>query len=144
MITIALITWLIPIAINIYLDRNGVKRNYFQVNSIRIIAFIVHAAVFFNLKGGDFYWYDIKRNTPIIIFYLTSYWIFFDSGLNVVRGKIKQLGFWKGLLYRDTSEKDSGWIEKIFINNTAGYVASKAFALLMLICSIILIYIQNS
>lgn len=143
MITLALITWLIPIAINIYVDRHGAKRNYLQVNSIRGFVLIVHSVIFFKLEGGDFYWRDIQRNAPIVTFYISSYWIFFDAGLNVVTGRVKQLGFWKGILYRDTKEKDSGWIEKLFVNNTVGYVVSKSIALLLLICSIIIIYVNN-
>lgn len=141
---IALITWIMVIGVNVYLDRNGAKRNYLQVNTVRFMALIFHSIIFFKLSGGNFYKEDIQRNTPILMYYFTSFWLLFDIGLNLVRGRIKeQGGFWKGLLYRDTKEKDSGWIEKIFVKWDFGYYFLKFLAFLGFILSIILIYVNE-
>jgi hypothetical protein len=140
---IALITWLIPIGINIYLDRNGAKRNYFQVNTIRGIALVVHGALFFNLQGGYFYKEDILRNIPIVVFYFTSYWLFFEAGLNMVTGRIKEHGFWKGLLYFDQREGDSGWIDGFFKKFPQLHTPAKLAALGIMIISIVLIVINH-
>jgi len=143
-VTIALLLWLLPIIVNIYMDRNGAKRNYLQVNTIRGIALIVHGAVCFDMDGGNFLMKDIIRNTPIIVFYFTSYWLFFEAGLNYVRGRIEeQGGFWKGILYYDRSEGDSGWIDGFFADKPKAHTVAKVVSLIAMILSIIIIYKQN-
>jgi len=135
-ITIALLTWFIPIAVNVYLDRNGAKRNYLQVNMIRGIVLILHAVFFFNLQGGYFRSEDIIRNTPIIIYYFTSYWLFFEIGLNIVRNRAS-------IWYYDTKELDSGWIDGFFAKYPSLHKPAKTLAAVLLLLSIIFIYINN-
>lgn len=125
MTTLFLSLWLIPIAVNIYADRNGAKRNYLQVNIIRGAAAILHA-ILFN-----------PQNTiewiPILIFQVTSFWILFEIGLNLVRGN--------PLLYYDSKEGDSGIIDRFFkwAGPTAHFVAKLA-ALILCVLSGIVIY----
>lgn len=132
-ITIGLLLWLIPIAFNIYVDRNGAKRNYLMVNVLRGMAMIAHG-IYFDPS-------DITEHWPVILFQFTSYWLVFEIGLNIVHKRIQQFGFWKGLLYYDQSEGDSGWIDRLFKwTGPTFHAICKVMALIVCILSIICIY----
>lgn len=128
MTTFLLLLWLIPIAVNVYLDRNGRKPNYLKVNIARGMAAIVHGALF---NPSNFYDY-----LPVFIFQITTYWLFFELALNIIRGK--------ELMYYDRFEKDSGYIDRFFA--WAGrelHVICKFASLVFMILSIILIYMNH-
>jgi hypothetical protein len=124
-ITGLLLLWLIPIGINIWVDRNGDKPNYLMVFVLRAIASIVHM-VFFDVRNG----LDI---IPLFIFQITSFWILFEIGLNLVRDR--------PFLYFDRTENDSGWIDEIFdFLGTTAHAVAKAAALTACVLAIIAIY----
>jgi hypothetical protein len=136
MILLKLLTWLIPISINIYLDRNGAKRNYLQVFIIRAIIAILHGAWMlptdFNYSAASSLQL-ILIWLPFLIFQITSYWLLFEIGLNAVRGN--------GILYYDTKESDSGWVDRLF--KWAGWkmhLIAKIFSFIIMVLSIIVIY----
>jgi hypothetical protein len=119
-----LLLWLVPIAINIYADKDGDKPNYLQVFILRGFCAILHGALF-NPQG----WVDYE---PILIFQVTSYWLLFEIGLNAVRGR--------ALLYYDTVEKDSGWIDRFFaLAGREWHLAAKISAFILMVWSIIVI-----
>jgi hypothetical protein len=125
MITIYLLLWLLPIAGNVYLDRNGRKPNYLQMFIIRGFFAILHAILFNPHNTLDW--------IPILTFQVTSFWIFFELGLNIVRGN--------DWLYYDDREHDSGVIDRLF--SWAGYefhAIVKAIVFVFMILSIIVIY----
>lgn len=95
------------------------------------------------MQGGYNLIEDFKDNWSLTLFCFTSYWLVFEIALNVVRGRVKQLGFWKGLLYFDTVEKDSGWIDGFFAKYKKLHTPSKLFALLVMLVSIYTIYATN-
>jgi len=136
MILIKLLTWLLIPSANAYLDRNGAKRNYLQVFIVRAIVAIVHGAW---MLPTDFYYSDANALqlllvwAPYLIFQITSYWIFFELQLNIYRKR--------ALLYYDTKEKDSGWIDEFFAwaGREVHFVA-KVMALVVMALSIISIY----
>ena len=68
---------------------------------------------------------NIVNNIPFIIWQLTSFWIFFDIGLNLSRGK--PIGY-KG--------KTSGWLDRLPV---AYYWLFKVIALIIMVYTIIFI-----
>lgn len=131
-ITLALLCWLLVPVVNVYMDRNRPKRIYLVVNILRGMGLIAHGIIFFDMQGGYFRWADIIRNTPIITFYITSYWLIFEAGLNYIWGE--------KLLYYDTVEKDSGWVDGFFAKYPKLHTPAKATALVVCILSILAIY----
>lgn len=132
--------WLIPILVNVYIDRNGKKPNYLIVNTLRGMAAIVHGVLFdlachiFPVEWSHYtYWETFLIFLPLIIFWTTSYWIIFEAVLNKVRGK--------EFFYFDTVEHDSGLIDRLFsvLGERAHFVA-KMIALFLCIASMTVIY----
>lgn len=133
MMTFKLLLWLIPIAINVYVDRKGRVPFYLLVNIARGIAAILHGTLM--LTGVDYtpwtmaWWELILLWLPIFTFQMTSFWLLFDLGINIVQKK-------SSLLYRDTKEGNSGWIERFFKDKPDWtYYTAKAAALVLLIIS---------
>lgn len=125
MITLKLFLWLIPIGVNVWVDRKGRKPNYLMMFMLRGMASIVHAVLFDPTVPMDYF--------LILIFQVTSFWILFDLLLNALRGR--------PALYYDTKEGDSGWIEKIFARlGPTAYAAAKVGALTACILAIQTIY----
>lgn len=93
-----MILWLVYIAsevtIQAHLIGKGWKPNYIQLFILRGAASIVHGAIIDVESFGEYFW--------LLAFQVTSFWILFDLGLNIVRGK--EL-FYKG--------KNSGWLDKL-------------------------------
>lgn len=117
--------WLIPIAANIYWDRNGRKPNYLQMFIIRGMAAILHA-ILFNPK-------DTTEWIPILIFQVTSFWIFFEIGLNIVRGK--------PIMYYDNVEGDSGMIDRFFkVAGVELHFIAKCACIILMVLSAIVVY----
>jgi hypothetical protein len=140
MTTLILFLWLIPIAINVYIDRHGKKPNYGIVFTIRGIAAILHGVLFDVVVGWfppNLHLYSVHELflmwLPLLLFQVTSYWIIFELAINRVTGKE-----W---LYFDRHEKDSGWIDKIFdaLGNGA-HLAAKIMALIVCIVAIATLY----
>lgn len=138
MMTFKLLLWLIPIAINVYLDRKGRVPFYLLVNIARGAAAILHGILM--LTGVDYTpwtmtgWELVQLWAPIFLFQVTSYWILFDLGINIVQHK-------PSLLYADRKEHNSGWVEKLFAKLPVGfYYIAKLAALVVLILSIIVLY----
>jgi hypothetical protein len=109
----SIITWLLVPLFNAWMDRKGAKRNYLFVNTLRGIAMIMHAVIFFHPEGGYNFFGDLWQGFPYLIFYFGSYWIVFELALNILTGRTKRYG-WEGLLYYDQKEGDSGWIDRLF------------------------------
>lgn len=140
MVTFILFLWLIPIAVNVYADRNGRKPNYGMMFVLRGMAALSHAVIF-DIVCNYFpdnlhlysHWQLFLIFLPLLLFYTTSFWIIFELALNMVRGR--------ELLYFDRKERDSGWIDKIFdaLGNGAHLVA-KILALVLCVLSIMVIY----
>jgi hypothetical protein len=135
-----LLLWWLPVAVNVIIDRKGKKPNYLIVNILRGIAAIVHGAIFFS---GDTWenrheWTDYAT---LILFQLTSFWLLFEVGLNLIRIQNKSLlgGLtMSNLLYYDTKEKDSGWVDLFFTWTGKGvHLGAKLAALYFCIWSFV-------
>lgn len=140
MITFILLLWLIPIAANVYMDRNGRKPEYIQMFILRGMAAIIHAIlldvvcdVFPDNLWTYSVWGLILIWLPVLIFQTTSFWILFEIALNIVRKR--------EVFYFDRKEHDSGWIDRIFDALGSGiHLLAKIIALVICILSIITIY----
>lgn len=93
-----MILWLIYIALEITIQSNLIRKGwkpiYIQLFIIRGMASIVHGIYLGVEPGWDY---------PLLVaFQATSFWILFDLGLNIVRGK--------DLFYQG---KTSGWLDKL-------------------------------
>lgn len=134
------VMWLIPIGVNIYIDKDGKKPNYFLVFIFRAVAAIAHGIVydlFFDYFPTEWSSYNYIETfliyAPILFFQVTSFWILFELGLNIVRGR--------ELLYFDRKENDSGWIDQIFdVLGNGAHLIAKIFALIICILSIMSLY----
>ena len=121
-----LLPWFLVIAGNIYLDRNGRKPNYLLMNGIRLIALSWHQLLF---NPNE---YEL-RDLAVVIFDLTSFWIFFELGLNIVRKK--------PLLYYDTKELDSGYIDRFFAwAGKEAHTIAKVLCFILMVLSLIVIH----
>lgn len=117
--------WLIPIAANVYMDRNGRKPNYLAMFCARGFFAIVHA-ILFNPHNFFDWW-------PILLFQVTSFWILFELALNIVRKK--------PLLYFDTVEHDSGLIDRVFSKLGITFHAfAKVLCFAVMVLSIAVLY----
>lgn len=124
-ITVYLLIWLLPIGVNVWVDRDGRKPNYLQVFILRGIAAILHG-IYFNP-------HNMVEYFPVFVFQVTSFWLLFEGALNVIRKK--------PLLYYDHEEGDSGWIDRFFKwTGPKFHMVAKMFTLLLCILSIIVIY----
>ena len=132
MITIKLIVWLLLIAFNVYLDRNGRKPDYLVTGILRGIAAILYLGLIWDVQGGYSLWTDFKEFWSLLLFMGTSYWLFFEVGLNYLRIK--------PLLYYDRIERDSGWIDRFFADHPKLHTPAKIFALCLMILALIDIY----
>lgn len=140
MVTFILLLWLIPIAANVYADRNGRKPNYLQMFIIRGMAAIFHAILldvsvgYFPENLWDYSALDMLLMwMPILLFQTTSFWIVFEISLNIVRGR--------ELFYFDRKERDSGIIDRVFDALGSGaHLLAKIAALVVCILSIVVIY----
>lgn len=138
--TFILLLWLIPIALNVYVDRDGRKPNYLQMFLIRGLAAVLHAVILdvtCDVFPDNLWRYNAIELMliwmPVLLFQVTSFWILFELVLNIVRGR--------ELLYFDRQERDSGWIDQIFdaLGNGA-HLAAKIVALIICILSTMAIY----
>jgi len=140
MTTFILFLWLIPIAVNVYVDREGHKPNYMIVFIIRGMAAILHGIIldvccdYFPENLWQFSVLElIGIYAPIFLFQATSFWIFFELALNSI---LRREPF-----YFDRKERDSGWIDKIFDSlGTGAHLTAKVCAFIVMILSIITIY----
>lgn len=123
--TFFLLLWLLPIAANVWADAKGRKPNYLMMFVIRGMAAILHGILFDPQNLKDYF--------PVFVFQVTSFWLLFEIGLNIVRKK--------PILYYDTTEHDSGWIDKFFsFTGREFHFFCKVIALLLIVFSIIVIY----
>lgn len=119
-----LLLWFIVPEINARLDKNGPKRNYLQVNTIRGIVAFFHWCLF--VSEPDQYMTLIW----LIVFQLTSFWLYFEIRLNLLRDN--------PILYYDTVERDSGIIDRFFADQAwYWHPIAKLAALVMMIYAII-------
>lgn len=126
MTTLLLLLWLVPIAANIYADRNGRKPNYLQMFILRAMASLIH--MFFFVRSPE-QWQLILW---LIVFQTTSFWLLFEGILNLVRGR--------ELFYYDRVEKDSGWIDRFFANKQGLHFAAKVICFAFMVYSITRVY----
>lgn len=121
-----LLLWLIVPIGNVWMDRKRPARdNYIQVNLVRGALAIIHGAwvmpsgIDFGAVSG---WGLLMYALPLWAYQIASYWVVFEAGLNLV---------WKeALLYYDTDEGNSGWVDRFF--KWAGKWAHAAAKLLAL------------
>ena len=132
MITLKLFIWLLPIAFNVWTDRKGRKPDYLVMFILRGCAAILYLGWVWDAQGGYHLIDDVVNLTPLIMFMVTSWWLFFEAGLNFVRKK--------PLLYYDTKEKDSGWIDRFFAKYQKLHTPAKLLAILLLLLSLTDIY----
>lgn len=126
MLTFLLSLWLVPIGVNVWFARKREKPNYLVQFIIRGMASLLHGALFIRSQEQ---W---PIAIVIVIFQITSFWIVFELALNIIWGE--------PLMYYDTKEKDSGWIDRFFAWAGPGYhFAAKIAALIVCILSIIVI-----
>lgn len=127
--------WLVYIAACIVLNWynitiRGKKPVYFASNQWRAffgIIFLIIMSAQDGFNGIDFaYPRTLIPYIPHAVYILSSFYLFFDPGLNWLRGKR-----WN---YRG---KSSGWIDR---SKIAVYYTVKAVALAGLVCSIIIIW----
>ncbi len=118
--------WLLPISGNIYLDRKGRKPFYLAMFIIRGIAAICHGVLFNPQNTADY--------LPVFIFQVTSFWLLFELGLNILQKR--------PLLYYDRKEGDSGWIDRFFAFVGPTWHAVAKFCALI-VCILSIIYILN-
>lgn len=132
MITLKLLIWLLPISFNVWTDRKGRKPDYLVMFILRGCAAILYLGWIWDVQGGYNLIDDFKNIWSLVLFMVTSWWLFFEVGLNIVRGK--------SLLYYDIKEKDSGWIDRFFAKYKKLHTPAKLFALLLLLLSLTDIY----
>lgn len=128
-IALKLLIWLVAIAANVYMDRKGRKPNYLQMFIIRGIAAFLHWCMFVSDPS------QVPLLINLIIFQVTSFYIFFELGLNIVRGRP-----W---LHYDYVEGDSGWIDRFWKNvyrKKKTHIYHHVFKLCVLILMCIAIY----
>lgn len=132
-VILKMIVWLIVPAVNMYVDRKGRVPFYLPVNIVRFMCAILHGVLM--LTNVDYTpwtmsgWQLVLLWAPIFIFQATSFWLIFDVGINILQKK-------PHILYRDTKEGNSGWIERFFKDKPDWtYYTAKAAALVLLIIS---------
>lgn len=129
MTTFLLVLWFGVIAFNVWWDSDGHKPNYVVVNTLRVVAAIVHCYFFF---PDPKVW---QTFIPVFAFQLTSYFIFFPWWLNVVTEKNP------AFLYIDRTEHDSGRTDRFFSNFKPWVLlAVKVVAFITMVASIVFIY----
>ncbi len=127
MITLYLLIWFLVPEANAYIDRKGRKPIYIQTFIFRGIAAFFHWCIF--IRTPD----QWPLLVWLIVFQLTAFWIWFEIRLNLYRGK--------PILYYDTTENDSGWIDRFFAKlGLKWHLAAKVTALVTMIISIVRIY----
>jgi hypothetical protein len=130
-IALKLLSWLLVIGGNVYLDRKGRKPHYLIMFLARGFCAIVHGSLLFTPNN----WKDYA---PVFVFQITSFWLFFELALNIVRKN--------PLLYYDKKENDSGWIDGFFywlyrkLESDFLHTYAKALAFVLMVISIIVIY----
>lgn len=141
LITFILLLWLIPIVINVYIDRYGKKPHYSVVFIFRGGAAIIHGIIFdvvFDYFPNDWsaynYWDTFLVYLPLLTFWTTSFWILFEIALNIAHGRNE-------ILYYDRREGDSGWIDRFFkLAGPTAHLIAKILALIACVLSIINLY----
>ena len=129
MTTLLLILWFAVIAFNVWVDSDGHKPNYFQVNFMRITAMVFHLCGF---TPDPSEWLLI---IAVILFEVTTYFIFFPWWLNFVTQKPDPF------LYIDRTEHDSGWVDRWFSKYSRGFLLFwKVLAGVVMAISIYFIY----
>lgn len=132
-IALKLLIWLLPITANIIADADGRKPNYAAMFFLRAFAFIAYGLLWTLPTYGWFLkWW------PVALLQLTSYWLFFELGLNIAYNIRENEN--RSLLYYDRKEKDSGWIDRFFARFPHLHKPAKILAAVGMVVSIIYIY----
>jgi len=97
------------------------KPIYLQSFIIRGMAAILHALLFNPQNVVDW--------LPVLLFQVTSFWLFFPAFLNGLRRK--------PLLYVGT---DSGWTDAYFLKHPFNQIIAKVAALVLMVLSTVVIY----
>lgn len=132
MTTLLLFIWPLFIAVCVYRDRKGRKPVYLFEFFIRAMALVLYW----------FLWTKYEEDTLLIfwvsVYAITSFWIFFEMALNLVRGRV--------LFYYDFTEGDSGIIDGFFkklywkYKTHAFHLAAKVLVFVIMVFSITRIY----
>jgi hypothetical protein len=135
-LTLKLLLWLVPIALNVWADAKGRKPNYGMMFALR--GFIAVTYQFFivppdmmpwTLSG----WQLVMVWLPIMLFQTTSFWIIFELSLNIIQKR-------DNLLYYDIKEKDSGYIDRFFAwAGPTWHAVAKGLAFIVMVLSIAVI-----
>jgi hypothetical protein len=120
---IQMLGWLALIGVNVLIDyrliKSGKGVNHVFETIIRIAAGILYAGLLFGVRRPD------EHAGWVAMFQATSFWIFFELGLNLSRGLEP---FYVG----ETAKSD-----RFFRNNMPIFLMLKVFALVFLITSIV-------
>lgn len=136
---VKLFSWFIVVLVRIVIDRKGkkyTKSGYFKINfTLAFFAFWFNVLFFL----GKYTYEELDGwimldHFLLAVWHWTSYWLFFEGGLNIVRKRIQQLeSFWKGLLYYDRKEGDSGGIAIFFAKHPKLHKPAKVLAFILFI-----------
>jgi hypothetical protein len=123
MIIVQMLGWLALIALNVFIDfkliKSGKGVNHVFETVIRIMAAILYAGLLFGVRRPD------EHAGWVALFQATSFWLFFELGLNLSRGLEP---FYIG---------ETALSDRFFRKNMPVYLGLKLFALVLLITSII-------
>lgn len=119
-----MIGWLLLISINVVVDWYLIEKlkkgvNHVAETVLRIGVAILYAGLVFGVRAPN------EHAQWVAIFMPTSFWLFFELGLNKARGLEP---FYVGL----TAKSD-----KFFRRNFPMYIGLKGFALILLVVSVI-------
>lgn len=125
MVTLKLFVWFVVIGVEIYrnyymIERSKERPNYTLSFILRGMAAIFHGILFSPSNWVEYF--------PVFIFQVTSFWILFDLGLNILRNEAI---FYTG--------RDSGLLDKVG-KFPLTYLLLKVAAFTLLVLSIIVIY----
>jgi hypothetical protein len=127
MITLKLLVWIAYISFDVWINYRIIEVNkrrprYLLLNIMRGSAFVLYGRLVWDMKPEIWY-------LNVLLFCVTSFWIGFDSVLNLTRGK--------HMLYIGPQ---SGWIDKWGVSNPVLYYLCKFFALIILVLATINIF----
>lgn len=125
---IKLFSWFLVIFGRIWMDRNGRKYSTYLPVWIALGALSIAHGALMDIEYREDYFgggYIPWTFFPLVIWQMCSYWIFFELGINICMERMLQLGVWKGLLYFDQKEGDSGNIDRFFAKHPKLHTPAK-------------------
>lgn len=134
--TLKLFSWFAVILIRVLMDRKGRKYSTYLPIWIALGALSIAHGALMDIEYREDYFgggYIPWTFFPLVIWQMCSYWIFFELGINLFMKRIKEHGFWKGLLYFDQKEGDSGNIDRFFAKYPKLHTPAKIIVFILFI-----------